>query len=58
MTSTVDDVNEAPAITTTSMTAFTYRENGTATIYIFKATDPEKSNIEWMLWALMPMPSP
>ena len=49
VTVTVDDVNEAPAITTTSKTAFTYRESGTATIYTFKATDPEKSNIEWTL---------
>ena len=44
---TVDDVNEPPTITTTSKTSFTYRENGTATIYTFKATDPERGNIEW-----------
>ena len=43
----VQDVNEAPTITTTSKKAFTYRENGTATIYTFKATDPERGNIEW-----------
>ena len=47
VTVTVTDVNEAPAITTTSKTAFTYRENGTATIYTFKASDPERGNIEW-----------
>ena len=47
MTVTVEDVNEAPTITTTSKTAFSYRENGTATIYTFKATDPERSAIEW-----------
>ena len=47
VTVTVDDVNEPPTITTTSKTAFTYRENGTATIYTFKATDPERGNIEW-----------
>ena len=47
VTVTVQDVNEAPAITTTSKTAFTYRENGTATIYTFKATDPERGAIEW-----------
>ena len=47
VTVTVEDVNEAPAITTTSKTAFTYRENGTATIYTFKATDPERGTIEW-----------
>ena len=43
----VEDVNEAPTINTTSKKAFTYRENGTATIYTFKATDPERGNIEW-----------
>ena len=32
VTVTVEDVNEAPTITTTSKTAFSYRENGTATI--------------------------
>ena len=47
ITVTVADVNEAPAITTTSKTVFTYRENGTATIYTFKATDPERGIIEW-----------
>ena len=49
VTVTVTDVNEAPAITTTAKTAFTYRENGTAAIYTFKATDPERSTIEWSL---------
>ena len=39
----VEDVNEAPTITTTSKTAFTYRENGTATLHTFRATDPERS---------------
>ena len=48
VTVTVEDVNESPTITTTSKTAFTYRENGTATIYTFKATDPEGANIEWL----------
>ena len=47
VTVTVEDVNEAPAITTTSKTAFSYRENGTATIYTFKASDPERGTIEW-----------
>ena len=49
VTVTVQDVNEAPTITTTSKTAFSYRENGTATIYTFKATDPERSAIAWSL---------
>ena len=43
----MEDVNEAPTITTTSKTAFSYRENGTAAIYTFKATDPERSAIAW-----------
>ena len=43
VTVTVEDVNEVPTITTTSKTAFTYRENGKATIYTFRATDPERS---------------
>ena len=49
VTVTVTDVNEAPAISASSKTAFTYRENGTAAIYTFKATDPERSAIEWSL---------
>ena len=47
VTVTVEDVNEAPVITTTSKTSFTYRENGTATIYTFSATDPERADISW-----------
>ena len=43
----MNDVNEAPTITTTSKTAFTYQENGTATIYTFKASDPERGIIYW-----------
>ena len=46
---TVEDVNEAPDITTTSKTSFSYRENGTATIYTFRATDPERVDISWSL---------
>ena len=44
---TVEEVNEPPTITTTSKTDFTYTENGSATIYTFKASDPEKVTIEW-----------
>ena len=44
VTVTVEDVNEAPTITTTSKTAFSYRENGTAALYTFRATDPERSS--------------
>ena len=42
-TVTVTDVNEAPTITTTSKTSFTYKENGTANLHTFRATDPERS---------------
>ena len=49
VTVTVEDVNEPPTITTASKTAFSYRENGTATLYTFRATDPERSSIEWSL---------
>ena len=47
VTVTVTDVNEPPTITTTSRTDFTYRENGTAAIYTFRATDPESGEITW-----------
>ncbi len=47
VTVTVEDINEAPVITTTSRTSFSYRENGTATIYTFRATDPERGTISW-----------
>ena len=47
VTITVEDINEAPVITTTSRTEFTYRENATATIYTFSATDPERAAISW-----------
>ena len=41
----VEDVNELPAVTGTD--TFTYRENGTATLHTFRATDPERSAIAW-----------
>ena len=44
VTVTVEDVNEAPVITTTSRTSFTYRESSTATIYTFSAADPERGH--------------
>ena len=40
-------VNEPPAVTGTN--TFTYRENGTATLHTFRATDPERSAITWSL---------
>ena len=42
---TVEDVDEAPVVTGT--TSFSYRENGTAVVYTFRAADPERSDIEW-----------
>ena len=45
VTVTVQDVNELPAVTGTD--TFTYRENGTATLHTFRATDPERSAIAW-----------
>ena len=50
VTVTVEDVNEPPTITTTSRTSFTYRENGTAALYTFRATDPEQSQLS--TWSL------
>ena len=47
VTVTVTDVNEPPTITTTSRTDFTYRENGTAPIYTFRAADPEQRTMAW-----------
>ena len=47
VTVTVVDGNEPPAVTGTD--TFTYRENGTATLHTFRATDPERSAITWSL---------
>ena len=47
VTVTVDDVNEAPEITTTARTVFAYRENGTAAVFTFSAADPERSAVAW-----------
>ncbi len=49
VTVTVEDINEAPTITTTRRTSFTSRESNTATIYTFSATDPERGTITWLL---------
>ena len=47
VTVTVEAVNEPPAVTGTE--TFNYRENGTAALYTFRATDPERSSITWSL---------
>ena len=49
VTVTVEDVNEAPTITTTGRASFTYRENGKAALHTFRATDPERGNFTWSL---------
>ena len=45
VTVTVTDVNEPPAVTGTD--TFTYRENGTAAVHTYRATDPERREITW-----------
>ena len=47
VTGTVVGVNEPPVINTGSRTEFTYRENGTAVLYTYRATDPERGSISW-----------
>ena len=47
VTVTVENINEAPEITTTAKTAFAYRENGTAAVYTFSAADPERAVVVW-----------
>ena len=49
VTVTVTPVNEAPAITTTSVSATGLRqsENRTSRLYTYRATDPEGSAITW-----------
>ena len=47
VTVTVEDVNEPPAINTGSRTEFTFRENGTGSLYTYRATDPERGTITW-----------
>ena len=45
VTVTVEDVNEPPVVTGTD--TFTFRENDTATLHTFRATDPEGRDITW-----------
>ena len=47
VTVTVTAVNEPPEVTGTDR--FGYRENGTASLHTYRATDPERSSIEWSL---------
>lgn len=49
VTVTVNDVNEPPEFNSGSKTEFSYRENGTAALYTYRATDPERATIAWSL---------
>ena len=51
VTVTVSDVNEPPTITTTSSSAMVLRqrENLTTRLYTYRATDPEGSDIAWLV---------
>ena len=51
VTVTVSDVNEPPTITTTSSSAMALRqrENLTTRLYTYRATDPEGSDIAWLV---------
>ena len=48
-TITVTNMNEPPETRSGSRTEFTYRENGTSSLYTYRATDPEGAPIEWSL---------
>ncbi len=45
----VADDNEPPEIASGSRTEFSFRENGTASLYTYRATDPELADITWSL---------
>ena len=49
VTVTVEAVNEAPEFRSGSTTEFVYKENGTADLYTYRATDPEGSDVTWRL---------
>ena len=46
---TVDAVDEAPEFQSGSRDSFSYRENGTADLYTYRATDPEEADVSWSL---------
>ena len=47
VTVTVNEVNEPPVVT--GRDTITYRENGTSSIYTYRATDPERDSFTWSL---------
>ena len=49
VTVTVEAVDEAPEFRSGSRDSFSYRENGTASLYTYRATDPEGAEVAWSL---------
>ena len=47
VTVTVTPVDEAPEFRKGSKDSFSYRENGTAALYTYRATDPEGAKVTW-----------
>ena len=47
VTVTVTPVDEAPEFRRGSRDSFSYRENGTASLYTYRATDPEGDEVTW-----------
>ena len=47
VTVTVEAVDEAPEFQSGSRDSFSYRENGTSTLYTYRATDPEVAEVTW-----------
>ena len=47
VTVTVTPVDEAPDFRKGSKDSFSYRENGTAALYTYRATDPEGDEVTW-----------
>lgn len=44
---TVTETDELPEFRSGSRTEFTYRENGTSSLYTYSATDPEGTGVTW-----------
>ncbi len=46
---TVEEVDEAPEFARNAEDTFSYRENGTAALFTYRATDPEGQDVSWSL---------
>ena len=46
---TVEAVDEAPEFQSNSEDTFSYKENGTAALYTYRATDPEGASVTWLV---------